>query len=155
MWINPKIYSESDSKSRENQSNNHSNMVEKTCFWDQFWFHFSSILCSWRLLGLGSRLGCLFGSLWVTWKRLFGDFRPSRESRGSQNGAKMETKSVQKSMQKKTWFLIGFLNAFGGLWELFGDSGPSTMSVSLKRDAHFLKLRVFLLRLIFLDFSKF
>ena len=51
--------------------------------------------------------------------------------------------------------MIGFLNAFGGLWELFGDPGPSKMSVSRKRDAHFQKVRFFLLRLIFLGFSKF
>ena len=50
--------------------------------------------------------------------------------------------------------MIGFLNAFGGLWEVFGDPGPSKMSVSLKRDAHFQKLIFFLLRRFFSRFQQ-
>ena len=62
---------------------------------------------------------------------------------GSQNGAKIITTSIQKSIDFLVGFLIGSWTVFGRFWERFGDLGPSKMSVSLKRGAIFEKITFF------------
>ena len=67
----------------------------------------------------------------------------------SQNRPKINKKTIQKSTEKSRRFLRYFCSVFGWLWGCFWDPGPSKMSVSCKRGAHFQKIVFFMLGLTF------
>ena len=59
--------------------------------------------------------------------------------KGSRNRAKIDKKTIQKSIGILVGLLKGLGSVFDQFWERFGDPGPSKMNVSCRRGAIFQK----------------
>ena len=62
---------------------------------------------------------------------------PKWSPKGSRNRAKIDKKTIRKSIEILVGLLKGLGSVFDQFWERFGDPGPSKMNVSCRRGAIF------------------
>ena len=62
---------------------------------------------------------------------------------GSQNGAKIDEKSIQNSIIISVGFWSGYWTIFDQFWERSGEPEPSKMELSCRRGANFEKITFF------------
>ena len=62
---------------------------------------------------------------------------------GSQNGAKIDEKSIQNSVKLLIGFWSGSWTVLCHFWECFENPGPSNMELSCRRGAIFEKIMFF------------